>query len=145
MKRTARAVWQGRLRDGEGHLTTDSRVLADARYSFPTRFGDEKGTNPEELLAAAHAGCFAMSLVYHLETAGFPPTSIRAAAELTLVMDASGPSVTGIHLDVVGRVPGAGEADFRRIADTAKQACLVSRLLVTPITLAARLEATPAP
>ena len=138
MKRTAHAIWQGGLRDGEGHLTTASRILAEARYSFTTRFGDEPGTNPEELIAAAHAGCFSMSLVYHLEKAGLPPTRVQTTAELTL--DVVGPSVTGIHLGVVARVPGAREADFQRIAEEAKRACLVSRLLQAPVTLTATLE-----
>ncbi|HKA88233.1 MAG TPA: OsmC family protein [Haliangiales bacterium] len=140
MKRTAQAVWLGELRDGEGHLTTGSHVLSDARYSFTTRFGEERGTNPEELIAAAHAGCFSMALAFGLGNAGWPPASIRTAAELSLERDASGPAITGIHLSVVARVPGVGDADFQRIAEEAKRGCLVSRLLDTPITMTARLD-----
>lgn len=140
MKRSANAVWESGFSTGQGRLTTDSKVLADARYSYPTRFGNEVGTNPEELIAAAHAGCFSMALAFFLGDAGMPPELIRTTAELSIENKSGNPTVSGIHLRVAARVPGAGDADFRRIAERAKGECLVSRLLKTEITLDAALE-----
>jgi osmotically inducible protein OsmC len=143
MKRHARARWVGRLRDGEGRMTTGSGVLAGARYSFSTRFGDEPGTNPEELIAAAHAGCYSMSLVWFLGQDGMAPEHVETSAELSLENGAAGPEVTGIHLRVVARVPGADEARFRDRAEEAKRRRLVSRLVNVPVTLEARLDPAP--
>jgi len=137
--RTATARWDGTLARGEGRLSTDSRVLDQARYSFPTRFAHAPGTNPEELIAAAHAGCYAMALAYGLGQAGSPPERIDAAAALTLETSAGGPSVTGIHLRVRARVPGMEEGAFAAVAQRAKDTCLVSRLLDVAVTLDAAL------
>jgi osmotically inducible protein OsmC len=128
------------LAGGQGRLTTDSRVLDDARYSFRTRFGDEAGTNPEELIAAAHAGCFSMALAFYLEKAGMSPELIQTTAELTLQQSEGGPTIEGIHLRTTARVPDAHTEEFRRVAEQAKDGCLVSRLLNTRITLEAVLE-----
>src|SRR5262249_4599226 len=106
MKRSAQAVWEGALNKGQGHLTTDSKQLEGARYSYPPRFGNEVGTNPEELIAAAHAGCYSMSLAYFLGEAGFPPERIQTTAELSLERSGGALTVPGIHLRVAARVPG---------------------------------------
>jgi lipoyl-dependent peroxiredoxin len=137
MKRTARATWSKDLQNGEGYLSTASGVLREARYSFRTRFEQEPGTNPEELIAAAHAGCFSMALTYFLGNAGLHPERVDTSAELE--MEGMGRSITGIRLTVVARVPDASEADFQRLAEEAKSGCLVSRVLRVPVTLDARL------
>ncbi len=141
MKRIAQAVWQGKLMGGRGHLTTASKTLAEAPYSFPTRFEDKPGTNPEELIAAAHAGCFSMALAFQLESVGLTPESLRTKAELSLEKGPAGWTIPEIHLDVTARVPGAADAAFQKVAEQAKAGCLISRLLNTKITLLARLEA----
>ncbi len=140
LKPTAQAVWQGSLAQGKGLLTTPSEVLADTPYSFRTRFGDDPGTNPEELIAAAHAGCYSMALAFLLGSAGLPPQSIRTTARLSVVnMDASW-TVTAIHLSVSAAVPGASDEAFQKIAEQARTGCLVSRLVNAPVTLDAALE-----
>jgi lipoyl-dependent peroxiredoxin len=141
MKRTAQATWRGALATGEGRLSTESGSLAEARYSLPTRFGNEVGTNAEELIAAAHASCFSMALAFILGSRRTPPDEIRTAAELSFERDGPGWSVTGVHLSVVARVPGLTSEDFREAAQLAKATCLVSRLLNTNITMDASLEA----
>ena len=133
--RSATAQWQGTLAQGEGWLSTGSQALARARYSFSTRFAQEAGTNPEELIAAAHAGCFSMALAYTLGQAGTPPQHIETMATLTLEMSTAGPSVTGIHLHVRARVAGVDAATFATIALQAKDTCLVSRLLNATVSL----------
>lgn len=140
MKRSGTAVWQGKLNQGHGRLTTQSRALADARYSFTTRFGDQAGTNPEELIAAAHAGCFSMALAFFLENAGLTPERIETRAELTVQLEQAGWTVTGVHLHVVASVPDADDAQFQRVSEQAKTGCLVSRLLNAPVTMQAELE-----
>jgi osmotically inducible protein OsmC len=140
MKRGAFAVWAGALRGGKGRLTTDSRVLDAAPFSLTTRFGGEPGTNPEELIAAAHAGCFSMALAFLLEGAGHSPESIRTAAELSFESKGATWTVTGIHLSVVARAPGIGDSEFQEIAQKAKAGCLVSRLVAAPVTLEASLD-----
>jgi len=140
MKRKAHAVWEGGLMEGQGRLTTESKALADARYSFPIRFGDEVGANPEELIAAAHAGCFSMSLAFLLGEKGLAPQRIATTAELTVEKTQAGWSVVGIRLSVTARVPGTSDAEFRQLAAQAERGCLVSRLVNTEITLEARLE-----
>lgn len=140
MKRTANAVWEGSLAHGQGHLTTASHVLHDARYSFATRFGDEAGTNSEELIAAAHAGCFSMALAYILGAAGLTPQRLETTAEVTVARDGELWVIPRIHLHLTARIPGIGEADFQRAAERAKATCLVSRLLNTSVTLEAHLE-----
>lgn len=141
LPRIATAFWEGPLKTGRGGITTpQSGVFADQRFGFGTRFGDEKGTNPEELLAAAHAGCFSMALGFMLETAGFPATRIDTEARLALQMgEAGGPAVTGIALRVNATVPGLSAAQFAEFAANAKANCVISRALSVPITLEATL------
>jgi osmotically inducible protein OsmC len=140
MKRKAMAEWKGDLKAGRGTLTTESGVLQDARYSFTTRFEGEKGTNPEELVAAAHAGCFAMALSAELGKASLTAESLRVTATVSLEKDAGGWSITESNLELVARVPGASADAFRTAADSAKANCPLSKLLKAKITLDARLE-----
>lgn len=140
-KRIATARWEGDIQTGTGAMSTpQSGLFADQNYSFKTRFGDEKGTNPEELLAAAHAGCFSMALSAVLGRAGFTPTRIETRAEATMEpgMD-PGPTVTGMHLVVEATVPGIDAAQFEQIAQAAKAGCVISRALAVPVTLEATL------
>jgi lipoyl-dependent peroxiredoxin len=140
MKRNAQAVWQGGLKEGHGALTTDSGVLSDAAYSFGTRFEEKKGTNPEELIAAAHAGCFSMALSGQLVAAGVSPKMIRTEAHVSLEQEAGIWSVTSVHLDVAASVIGISAAQFEKIANDAKVSCPISRLLNAKITISAKLE-----
>jgi osmotically inducible protein OsmC len=140
MKRTASAKWQGDLKQGKGTVSTASTVLTDAQYSFRSRFEEGVGTNPEELIGAAHAGCFAMALSAVLGEAGFTPEEIVASATVTMEPIDGAPTVTKSHLDVTARVPGASEEDFLKAASEAKQNCPISRLLKAEITMDARLE-----
>ena len=142
-KRYADAQWNGDLQSGKGSISTPQSGLFDAQnFSFKTRFGDEKGTNPEELLAAAHAGCFSMALSAVLGKEGYTPESIRTRAEATMEpgMD-PGPTITGITLVLTAKVPGIDEATFQQIANAAKAGCVISRALSVPVTLQATLEA----
>jgi lipoyl-dependent peroxiredoxin len=139
MKRKASAIWRGGLKEGKGVVSTESGALAEKQYSFSTRFENGVGTNPEELIAAAHAGCFSMALSVELGKAGITPESIQTAATLNLERLDSGWSVTGIHLDVAAKIPGADQAKFTAAADAAKTGCPISRLLNTKITMDARL------
>ena len=142
-KRYADARWNGDLQSGKGSMSTPQSGLFDAQnFSFKTRFGDEKGTNPEELLAAAHAGCFSMALSAVLGKEGYTPESIRTRAEATMEpgMD-PGPTITGITLVLTAKVPGIDEATFQQIANAAKAGCVISRALAVPVTLQATLEA----
>jgi lipoyl-dependent peroxiredoxin len=140
MKRRGSAHWQGGIRDGKGTISTDSGVLSETQYSFSTRFEDGKGTNPEELIAAAHAGCFTMALSKQLGDAGMTAESINTSAAVSLEKTDAGFSITKIHLDVTARIPGADESAFQTAADNAKAGCPVSRLLNAEITMEARLE-----
>ena len=140
MKRTGSAVWQGGIKDGKGAVSTESGVLDGAQYSFSTRFEDGKGTNPEELLAAAHAGCFSMALSKQLGDAGLTADSINTTASVRLEKTDAGFSITKVHLDVTARVPGADAAAFETAANNAKAGCPVSRLFNAEITLDAKLE-----
>ena len=135
------AVWHGSLKEGNGRISTDSGVLRDTQYSFSTRFEDGQGTNPEELIAAAHAGCFSMALSGQLTTAGHPPEAINTTATLTMEKTDAGFTVTKIHLDVTAKVPGIDEAGFDTAANNAKAGCPISRLLKAEITMTATLEA----
>lgn len=140
-KRYADAVWHGGLESGKGAMSTpQSGLFANQNYSFKTRFGDEKGTNPEELLAAAHAGCFSMALSAVLGKAGFTPESIQTRAEVTMDpgMD-PGPTVTGVNLVVNAKVPGITPEQFEEIAESAKAGCVISRALAVPVTMSAML------
>jgi lipoyl-dependent peroxiredoxin len=125
------------LKKGEGRLTTQSASLKDSRFSFPTRFGDEQGTNPEELIAAAHAGCFSMAFFYFAEAAGAVTQRVETVAELRFDMSVNGPVVTGMHLSLHADVPGLDAGRFQAVALQAKDNCLVSRLLNTTVTLEA--------
>ena len=141
INRKASAVWNGSLKEGNGRISTDSGVLRDTQYSFSTRFEDGQGTNPEELIAAAHAGCFSMALSGQLTTAGHPPEAINTTATLTMEKTDAGFTVTKIHLDVTAKVPGIDEAGFDTAANNAKAGCPISRLLKAEITMTATLEA----
>lgn len=142
MQRTATAVWNGALKDGKGAISTQSGVLADAPYSFVTRFENQKGTNPEELIAAAHAGCFTMALSAQLGTINFTPQSLRTTAAVTLEKLEAGWTISKIHLDVTAKVPGISASAFESAAASAKANCPVSRLFKAEITMEARLEPT---
>ena len=140
MKRKATAVWRGDLKEGKGAISTESGVLSQTQYSFSTRFESGRGTNPEELIAAAHAGCFSMALSAELGKSGLTPESIQTTAILTMDRMETGWTVTEIHLDVTAKIPGADQAKFMAAANAAKSGCPISRLLNTTITLEARLE-----
>ena len=139
MKRIATAVWDGDLKSGHGTLSAPGGVLNKTPYSFATRFENSPGTNPEELIAAAHAGCFTMALSAFLGKAGFTPQELSTKATLTMDQVAGNWSITAIHLDLTGRVPGIDARRFEEIAKEAKANCPVSRLLNAEITLSAQL------
>jgi osmotically inducible protein OsmC len=139
MQRKASAEWHGGLKDGKGTVTTGSGVLSDTSYSFTTRFEDQPGTNPEELIAAAHAGCFTMALSGQLGNRGMTAESIKTTATLTMEKQEAGWTVTAIHLDVSAKIPGADQAKFEDAANAAKTGCPISRLLNTNISMEARL------
>src|SRR5215212_1017840 len=141
MKRKASAVWRGGLKDGRGAISTDSGVLSETQYSFSTRFEEGIGTNPEELIAAAHAGCFSMALSGQLGNAGLTAESINTTATVTLDKTEAGFTITAVHLEVTARIPGADQQAFETAANNAKAKCPVSRLLNAEITMEARLEA----
>lgn len=139
MKRSASAVWKGGLKDGRGTVSAESRVLSSVPYNFSMRFENEKGTNPEELIAAAHAACFSMALSGQLGNAGMTADSIETTATVTLEKVGDGFSVTSSHLDTTVRIPNADKAKFQQAAEGAKAGCPISRLLNTKITLNAKL------
>ena len=138
MKRTATAQWNGTVKGGNGTLTTQSGVLESTPYSFNSRFGDAPQTNPEELIAVAHAGCFSMALSLFLEQAGFPAETIDTKAELTL--DPAALAITAVHLILSAKVPGVTDEAFQKIAAEAKANCPVSKVLKAEITLDAKLQ-----
>ena len=140
MQRKASAIWKGGLKDGKGSVSSASGVLNNTPYSFTTRFENAPGTNPEELIAAAHAACFSMALSVQLGTANLTPSSIETSATLTFEKLESGWTITASHLDVIGRVPGADQATFQKLADNAKAGCPVSKVLKANITMSAKLE-----
>ncbi len=140
MKRTASAVWNGSLKEGKGVISSQSGVLSDTAYSFGTRFAEERGTNPEELIAAAHAGCFSMALSAGLGKAGFEPARIRTGASLDLENVEGSWRITAVHLETSARVPKISQSQFEAIAQDAKANCPVSQLLKANITLVAKLE-----
>ncbi|HYG11917.1 MAG TPA: OsmC family protein [Pyrinomonadaceae bacterium] len=140
MKRNAQAEWRGGLKDGRGTISTDSGVLESTQYSFSTRFEEGKGTNPEELIAAAHAGCFSMALSGQLGNAGLVADSIKTTASVKLEKTDAGFTITEIHLSVAARVPGASPEQFETAANNAKANCPVSRVLNAKITMEANLE-----
>src|SRR5881397_1789466 len=140
MQRKASAVWKGGLKDGKGSISAPGGVLNNTPYSFTSRFENGPGTNPEELIAAAHAGCFTMALSAFLGRAGFTPQELSTKATLTLDQVAGNWTITAIHLDTTGRVPGIDAAKFDEIAKDAKANCPVSRVLKADITLSAQLR-----
>lgn len=141
MDRKANAVWKGSLKEGKGHISTQSGALKDSQYSFSTRFENGIGTNPEELIAAAHAGCFTMALSAQLSNANLPPESLETTASVTLDRTEAGFTITKIHLTTSAKVPGADKAAFDKAAQEAKNNCPISRLFKsnTEITLDAKL------
>jgi len=141
MKRKASAVWNGGLKDGKGTISTDSGVLSNSQYSFGTRFEEGKGTNPEELIGAAHAGCFSMALSAQLGEAGIKPERIETTATVTLDKSDGGFAITAVHLEVRAKIPGADPQAFEKAANNAKTGCPVSKLFKAPITMDAKLEA----
>ncbi|HEX3729534.1 MAG TPA: OsmC family protein [Opitutaceae bacterium] len=140
MKRSASAIWQGDLKQGKGSLATPSGTLKETPYSFRDRFENGTGTNPEELIAAAHAGCFSMALAAALGGAGLKPERIATKAELTLEQIEGNWTISAVHLDLAAKIPGLSPEKFQELAAGAKANCPVSRVLNAKITLAARLE-----
>lgn len=140
MDRKASAVWKGGLKDGKGEFSAPSGVFSHVPYSFKTRFEDAPGTNPEELIAAAHASCFSMALSAQLGAANFTPESINTTANLKLEKVEGGFAITTIHLDVTAKVPNADDAAFQKAAENAKAGCPVSKVLNAKITMSAKLE-----
>ncbi|HUQ50222.1 MAG TPA: OsmC family protein [Terriglobales bacterium] len=140
MQRKGSAVWKGGLKDGKGTVSTDSGVLKETQYSFSTRFENGVGTNPEELIAAAHAGCFSMALSGQLGAANMTAESISTTATVTMDKTDAGFTITKVHLDVHAKIPGADAAAFETAANNAKAGCPVSRVLNAQITMTAKLN-----
>ena len=140
MKRNASAVWKGGLKDGKGEFSAPRGVFSHVPYSFRTRFEDAPGTNPEELIAAAHAACFSMALSAQLGAANLTPESINTTANLKMEKLDAGWAITAIHLDVTAKIPNAEDAGFQTAAENAKAGCPVSKVLNAKITMSARLE-----
>lgn len=141
MKKTASAHWEGGLKDGKGHISTESGALKDIPYGFNTRFEGTPGSNPEELIGAAHAGCFSMALSMILGEAGFTAESIDTKAEVTLDKQPDGFAITAVHLILKAKVPGASDQQFQELANKAKAGCPVSKVLNAKISLDATLQA----
>lgn len=141
MKRFGSAAWNGGLRDGKGAVSTESHALTDHAYSFFTRYGDKPGTNPEELLGAAHAACFTMSFVRLLGMANFVPEHVDSKSQVTIDKDGDGFAITAVHLTVVARIPGIAEDAFQAIAAKAKAGCPVSKLMNVEVGFEANLVA----
>jgi osmotically inducible protein OsmC len=139
MIRKAKAIWRGTGRDGNGNLSTDSGVLASTPYSYKTRFENERGTNPEELIAAAHAGCFTMAVAFGLQSAGYKPNELSTEAAVTLISEGQGFRISRSALSLRASVPNIDEATFARLASDAEKNCPVSRVLNAEITLDAKL------
>ena len=139
IRRTATAAWHGTGKAGTGTLSTQSGMLKEARYGFQTRFADGPGTNPEELIAAAHAGCFTMALAFQLSGAGHTPESLNTEARVSMEQEGGGWSIKAVALSLRARVPGCGPEEFQRLAEAAKANCPVSRVLKAEITLDAEL------
>ncbi len=139
IQKEASAVWQGTLKEGSGKISTQSGALNAIPYGFNTRFAGEKGTNPEELLGAAHAGCFTMAFSMILDEAGFRAETMETKANVTLEKDADGFEITGVQLTLRGNIPGIDQAQFEELANKAKVGCPLSKVLKAPITLDAQL------
>ena len=140
IRRTASAAWQGTGKEGKGTLGTQSGTLRDTPYGFNARFGDGQDTNPEELIAAAHAGCFTMALAFKLTGAGHAPESLRTEARLSMEQEGQGWKIAAVALTLRGKVPGVSADEFKRLAEDAKATCPVSRVLNAEISLDAALE-----
>jgi osmotically inducible protein OsmC len=140
MKRKASAEWRGGIVDGRGSITTDSGVLSNTQYSFVSRFENGAGTNPEELIAAAHAGCFSMALSAQLGATGLTAESINTTATVTVLKQGEGFAITAVHLEVRAKIPGASVEAFNSAAKKAKEGCPVSKVLNATITMDAKLE-----
>jgi len=140
MKRTASALWSGGLKDGKGHISTESGAIDNTPFGFNTRFENSPGTNPEELIAAAHSGCFSMALAAQLEEAGMKAESIQTNAAVTLEKEGKDFTITAVHLDLIAKIPGADPQKFESIANKTKLACPVSKLLNATITLSTKLN-----
>jgi len=140
MERKASAVWRGGLKDGKGEFSVPSGVFSHLPYSFKTRFEDAPGTNPEELIAAAHTSCFSMALSAQLGAANLTPESINTTANLRMEKQDSGWAITAVHLDVSAKIPNADDAAFQKVAQDAKAGCPVSKVLKAQITMTAKLE-----
>jgi osmotically inducible protein OsmC len=140
IKRNASAQWSGTGKEGKGAITTQSGVLSATPYSFSRRFGDEKGTNPEELIAAAHAGCFTMALAFQLSGAGHTPESLNTRADVSLEQEGAGWKIAAVALTLKAKVPGLSKDEFEKLAAAAKAGCPVSKVLNATITLDATLE-----
>jgi osmotically inducible protein OsmC len=138
--REATAVWTGTGKDGHGTLSSQSGTLQETPYSFATRFGDRKGTNPEELIAAAHAGCFTMALAFRLAAAGHAPERLQTKADLAIVQEGGGWRIATVVLNLKAKIPGLGREEFTKLAEEAKATCPVSQVLKADITLKAELE-----
>ena len=139
MNKFASAHWEGDIKKGKGTISTQSGALKEQPYGFNTRFEDEPGTNPEELIGAAHAGCFSMAFSLELGNAGYTADSIDTKAKVTLDKDGDGFSITRIHLVMNAKIPGIDDAEFQKIANGAKEGCPVSKVLNAEITLDAKL------
>jgi osmotically inducible protein OsmC len=140
MLRTATAVWTGNLKEGKGHISTQSKVLSNTPYGFNTRFEDGPGTNPEELIGAAHAGCFTMALSARLTEMKLPIKRLQTNAEVTLEQSGKEFTITAVHLDLQAKIPGVEKTEFEKIANEVKEACPVSKLLNARISLAVTLD-----
>jgi len=140
IRRNASAKWSGSGKEGKGAITTQSGVLSETPYSFSRRFGEEKGTNPEELIAAAHAGCFTMALAFQLSGAGHPPEQLDTKADVSLEQIEGGWKIAAVALTLKAKVPGLSRDEFTKLAETAKANCPVSKVLNATITLNATLE-----
>lgn len=140
MQRKATAIWQGNLKEGKGTVSTESGVLKETQYSFKTRFENGTGTNPEELIAAAHAGCFAMALSNELSQAGMVAKKLEARAAVTLEANAGGFTITKSHIDLIAEIPGADKAKFETAVSTAEKNCPVSKLLNAEISVSSKLN-----
>jgi len=139
MKRTATAVWNGSGKDGKGNITTQSTTLNKTQYSYKSRFEEGVGTNPEELIAAAHAGCFTMALAFALQAAGLTADSLETTSTITLDVSGTAPTITSSHLELKAKIPGIDNAKFQEIAKGAEQGCPVTRVLKAEVTLDATL------
>ncbi|HYM19266.1 MAG TPA: OsmC family protein [Micropepsaceae bacterium] len=140
IRRSSSAVWNGSGKEGKGTISSASGTLKDVPYSFAKRFGEEKGTNPEELIAAAHAGCYSMALAFQLAGAGHPADKLETKAEVTIMQEGGGWKISAVHLTLEGSVPGIAADQFQKLAEAAKAGCPVSKVLNATITLSAKLK-----